>query len=56
MVYVLAPPSLLSLAEHREALTRGNIYLALNFLGVGVFETALYSRFEIFLTGVCKDD
>lgn len=56
MVDGIAPPSLLSLAEHSEALTRGNILIVLNFPGVGVFETALYSRFENFLTGVCKDD
>lgn len=56
MVDGIAPPSLLVLTQHNEALTRGNILLALNFLGVGVFETALYSRFEKCLTGVCKDD
>lgn len=56
MVDGIAPPSLLVLTQHGEALTIGNILLALNFLGVGVFETTLYSRFGKFLTGVCKDD
>lgn len=56
MVDGIAPPSLLSLAEDGETLARGNILLALNCLGVGVFETALYSRSEKILTGVCKDD